>query len=251
VVSINLCTDQLALVLAEPGQLVSVSRFAKDPATSVMVDSARDLPTNGSGAEEVYLLRPDLVLASSYTDPATLSLLQDLGVAVEVFAPAQSLSDIPDRLRQMGKALGQEAAAEIAIEQFETELANLTVTLVPRPRAAIYYVNSFTSGTRSLASDILRVAGFDNVAPELAMDWGGVLPLEQLVMLAPDVIIRGRDYPGQARAEDNLNHPALAALAGTAQAGHMESASWVCGTPHVLDAVRDMRDLRMSLKAAK
>ena len=36
VVSINLCTDQLAMLLAAPGQLVSVTHLARDPEASVM-----------------------------------------------------------------------------------------------------------------------------------------------------------------------------------------------------------------------
>jgi iron complex transport system substrate-binding protein len=36
VVSINLCTDQLAMMLAAPGQLVSVSDLAADPHSSAM-----------------------------------------------------------------------------------------------------------------------------------------------------------------------------------------------------------------------
>ncbi|WP_354002086.1 hypothetical protein [Pseudotabrizicola sediminis] len=53
VVSINLCTDQLAMLLAEPGQLISVSFLAQDPRSSVMVDEALACPANRALAEEV------------------------------------------------------------------------------------------------------------------------------------------------------------------------------------------------------
>ena len=251
VVSVNLCTDQLALMLAAPGQLVSVSRLAHDADSSALHEAARALPANGSRAEEVYLLQPDLVLAGTFTDPATVAMLRDLGIAVELFEPARSLADIPAHLTRMGALLGREDKAARLVADYEAELAALTVDLAPRPRAALYYVNSYTAGDRSLAGDILRVAGFDNVAAETGLDWGGVLPLEQLVMLAPDVIIEGRDYAGQARAEDNLNHPALAALQDTRAAGHLTDRDWICGTPQVLNAVRSMRDLRLSLEPAR
>ena len=64
VVSINLCTDQLALAVAAPGQLVSVSELARDPALSAMASRAAAIPSNRGRAEEVLALRPDLVLAS-------------------------------------------------------------------------------------------------------------------------------------------------------------------------------------------
>ena len=251
VVSINLCTDQLALLLAAPDQLVSISKLAHDPSSSAMATAAQGFPANDSRAEEVYLLAPDLVLAGTFTDPATLQMLRDLGVAVEVFAPALSLAEIPERLAQMGRALGRETEAQAQIDAFEAELNRLDDAGPGRPRAALYYVNSYTSGHRTLAGDILRAAGFDNVADEAGLPDGGTLALEQLVMLAPEVIVRGRDYPGQSRAEDNLRHPALDALQGSTVTAARTDRSWICGAPNVLEAVREMRDLRLSLEAGR
>ena len=39
VVSMNLCTDQVAMLLAAPGQLISVSDLAQDPRMSPMARS--------------------------------------------------------------------------------------------------------------------------------------------------------------------------------------------------------------------
>lgn len=250
VVSINLCTDQLALMIATPGQLVSVSRLAHDPDSSAMVVAARDLPTNGSGAEEVFLLNPDLVLAGTFTAPATINLLRDLGIKVELFAPANSLSDVPERIDQMGRALGNMEEAERLKARFIEELEVLSARVgEQRPRAAITYVNSYSSGTATLAGDILTVAGFDNVADEVGLSSIGRLSLEDLVLLAPDVIIQGRNYTGTARAEDNLNHPALQALPGTLMAGEITDRDWICGTPQVLQAVKAMRALQLEMTA--
>lgn len=250
VVSVNLCTDQLALMMAAPDQLVSVSRLAHDPQSSAMVDAAQELPTNGSGAEEVYLLKPDLVLAGTFTASSTVNLLRNLGIEVVQFAPASSLDDVPDRLRQMGDALGREDVAREMVADFEAQLAALSdAEESTRPRAAITYVNSYSSGDATLAGDILRTAGFENVAQEAGLSSVGTLSLEELILLAPDVIIQGRDYPGQARAEDNLDHPALHALPDTLIAGEITDRDWICGTPQVLEAVKTMRELRLSLEA--
>ncbi|PKP83954.1 MAG: ABC transporter substrate-binding protein, partial [Alphaproteobacteria bacterium HGW-Alphaproteobacteria-2] len=46
VVSINVCTDQLAMLLAAPGQLLSVSHLARDPYSSAMAAEARAWPAN-------------------------------------------------------------------------------------------------------------------------------------------------------------------------------------------------------------
>lgn len=251
VVSVNLCTDQLALMLAAPGQIVSLSHLSQDPDSSSMAAAAQAYPTNGSGAEEVFLLKPDLVLAGSFTAASTVQMLRDLGIRVEQFAPARSLDDVPERIAQMGAALGREPQARALIRRFRADLARLSRSPAHRPRAALYYVNSYTVGDRTLAGDILRAAGFDNVATEVGFARGGTLTLEQLILLAPDIIIRGRDYPGQSRAEEVLAHPALHALQKTRVAGTLTDRDWICGTPMVLSAVEKLRDLRLSLEAGE
>lgn len=40
----NLCADQLAILLAGPGQLRSVSFLAADPRASAMAEAAREMP---------------------------------------------------------------------------------------------------------------------------------------------------------------------------------------------------------------
>ena len=114
VVSMNLCTDQLAMALAAPGQLVSVSHVARDPRASAMVEEAMRYPVNRGRAEEVYLLHPDLVLAGSFGGPA-VAMLHRLGVPVVEVAPPTSLAEARDAIAQVGAALGREEAAAAAI----------------------------------------------------------------------------------------------------------------------------------------
>jgi iron complex transport system substrate-binding protein len=245
VVSINLCTDQLALTLAAPGQLASVSRMAQDPRTSPMAEAAAALPGNAARAEEVYLYRPDLVLAGTFTSRATVSMLRRLGVEVVELPPVTGLDDIPDRLRRVGAALGRAEAAADAIARFETDLATLRADIAERPRAALYYANGYTAGDRTLAGDILAVAGFASVATELGLARGGHLALERLVLAAPDLVVTGRQGRGPARAEEVLGHPALVAT-GRGRAAHTDR-DWICGSPHVLRAVRHMAEKRARL----
>jgi iron complex transport system substrate-binding protein len=247
VVSMNLCTDQLAMLLAAPGQLLSVSYLAADPRGSAMAETAKSYPPNRGLAEEVYLMQPDLVLAGSFTTRATVAMLQRLGVRVEVFEPAYGLDDIPDRIRQMGRVLGRTQAAEAIVAQFEADLRAFRQDVSRNPRAAIYAANGYTQGDRSLSGQILLTAGFANVAAEAGYDGGGILPLELLVMLTPEAIITSRPYPGASRAEEVMVHPALLAAQDARARGSFADRDWVCGTPFVLRAVAEMAALRRSL----
>ncbi|MGP3695948.1 ABC transporter substrate-binding protein [Rhodobacter sp. NSM] len=246
VVSINLCTDQLAMMLAAPGQLLSVSNLATEPQTSAMVEEARAYPANRGQAEQVFLMRPDLVLAGTFTARASVDLLRRLGVEVVELPPATSLADIPGHLRIVGRAIGREAQAERLVGEFEAGLERLQVDLPPA-RAAMYYPSGYTTGSGTLADAILDHAGFSNVAADLGLDGGGNLPLERLVMADPEMIVTSTAYPGSSRAEELLAHPALRAVQSEAGAAEVSDSDWICGTPAVLRALQEMGEARRRL----
>ena len=236
VVSLNLCTDQLAMMLAAPGQLVSVTHLAADPMMSVMADQAGDYHLNRASAEEIHALAPDLVLATTWTPRHTVGLLRRLGVEVHEMPLAQRLEEIPGNIAQIGAWLGREAEAEALIADFEAGLLALSVQSPHQPRAVLHQANNYSLGPGSMAHQILTRAGFANVAQEAGITGGGTIPMEQIVMLAPELVIRAQRYPGASRAEAVLDHPAMATLRGRLGPTVLD-AEWVCGTPHVLQAL--------------
>ncbi|MBE1284206.1 MAG: ABC transporter substrate-binding protein [Rhodobacteraceae bacterium] len=244
VVSMNLCTDQLAMLLAAPGQLASVSYIARDTRASAMADEAMAYPINHGLAEEIYLLQPDLVIAGAYSTFTTTAMLRRLGVPVVVFQPANSLSDVRDRIKKMGEVLEREAAAADLLAAFDRQLAALDIEADGRPRAALYSANGYTSGPASLAGQILEAAGLANVAAELGYDRSGRMPLEVLAMADPDLLVGTTPYPRASRSEDILGHPVVRHLAAQGGAGQIRDADWVCGTPHVLRAVETLAQER-------
>lgn len=235
VVSMNLCTDQLAMMLAADGQLISVSNLAQDPRMSAMAEEAARYPVNHGRAEEIYLMRPDLVIAGQFGSAATVQLLQRLGVRVEVFPVAETVEAIRDDILAMGNLLGREEAAEDLLGRFDAGLERVT-RRADRGTAALYYANGFTSGRETLAGEIVTAAGFRNMADDYQITTTSVLPLELLVMSAPDQLITGAAWPGQSRSEAILDHPALAR--SNPESRSVTDRDWVCGTPAILDAIK-------------
>lgn len=242
VVSINLCTDQLAMLLAAPGQLVAISHVARDPHVSSMAVEAAGYPAIRGGAEEVFRLAPDLVLAGRYTTRATVAMLRRLGVPVVEVDPVSDLAGVAAQLRAVGTALGRAAEAEALLAEMEAGLAALSMAEGEGPRVALFSANGWSSGGATLAGAILARAGLRNVADEIGLAGGGVLGLERLAMAAPDVVVTATPYAGASRAEAVMAHPAVAGAAPR-QAARAD-ADWICGTPHILRAVAAMAALR-------
>lgn len=241
VVSMNLCTDQLAMMLAAPGQLISVSALAADPVSSAMVAQAQSLHLNRGQAEEIAFLQPDLVLAGRYTTAVTVQMLQRLGYRVEIFEPENSLQDITTNLRLMGRLLGQETKAEALIGRLQDDLAQLAaLALLAQDRAAVYYGGGYTSGQGSLGDEMMKAIGLRNIAGEMGYPLGGVVALEALILAGPDVLIRGQSYRIASRSEEMLQHPALSQMLAAGGQTAETGPEWACGTPLTIDVMHKL-----------
>lgn len=249
VVSMNLCTDQLALALADPGQIVSLSHFATDPGMSVHWKQAEGFPLNYGGAEEISILRPDLVLADTWSNPDTIRMLKTLGIRVAQLPPSTSLPEIRARITEMGALLGHPERAAKMLADFDARLA-----AIKRPakglRAAVIGPSGYGYGPRTLEGQILALAGFDNVVGGPGLDWGGRLPLEDLVMDHPDLVIIGGSQGGMgtSRAQSVLDHPVLRDLPSVRG---LRDARWTCGAPAMLGAVSDLAALGREIEHDK
>lgn len=228
VVSMNLCTDQLAMLVAAPGQLASVSWLAADASVSLMTAEARAIGLNHGSAEEVFLDAPDLVLAGTYSTGPAVDMLRRLGIRVETLPPANSIADIRRDITRMGELLDQPARAAQVLARFDADLA--AITPGAERLAATYGANGMTSGPGSLSADVMGRAGLVLLADRLGLP-GGHVALEQLVMAAPGLLVTGDRYDPPSRAESITDHPAFAAIPAARKS--VPDRDWICGLPAV------------------
>ena len=249
VASLNVCTDQLAMALAAPGQLKSVSALARDPMLSTMAQQAQGYPVNRGLAEEVFTLKPDLIVTGTFSLHNTASLLKRLGFRIEEFDYSQSLDTIPADIRRMGALLHRKQAAEQMAASFEREIASLAPLGCRRKPVAIAYgQRGIALGKGTLAHTVIEAAGFENLAATAGHDGMSPFPLELLVTNPPDLIILPHTSTGApALADEATRHPALAKLKGTVTASFTRAALWSCGGAFTLDALRELRELAKRL----
>ncbi|MEL7543550.1 MAG: ABC transporter substrate-binding protein [Pseudomonadota bacterium] len=237
----NLCTDQLAILLATPGQLHSVSYLATRADTAVLSDKAARYVINYGLAEEIFLMKPDLIIAGTFTTRATVNLLKRLGFRVVEIPPANSFADIENNIRRMGELLVREDAAEAMIGEMRRELSSMSRDEKHRAVTALYYANSYSSGGNTLASAIVRRAGLDNLGDRLGLQGTTRLPLELLVTGAPELLVKGRRVgKTKSRSTAVLEHPALTAVTANTSRALLSDRYWVCGAPFTLEAVRNL-----------
>ena len=246
VMSLNLCTDQLAMALAAPGQLSSISFLSRDPSLSAMHEEAETYRVNHGRAEEVFLENPDLVVTGTYSLHNTTGLLKRLGFRVEEFSFIQTVETIPDDIRRMGALLGQAARAEAMAKDFEAELSRIESRQCGKqPTAIAFEQGGVAAGSGTLADSALAAAGFRNLAAEAGIAGMAPMPIELIVPQKPDVIITRAGEEDQPSLGAKVPyHPALRALEGTRIGPFVPRGTWSCGGPFTMEAVRALASLR-------
>lgn len=237
VVSINLCADQLTVLLAHPGPLVSVTHLSPRPSQSYVADRIGGLTINHGRAEEVLALEPDLVVAGLYAARPAVALLERIGVAVIDLPIPESFDAIRKQTRLLAERLGVEGRGEALIADMDQRLARAATDGEPRRRAFVLGTNGFTSGAGTLVDDVLQAAGLYNIARhDLGIVGFARVSLEQIVATQPDlVIVNQPSAASPSLAREFLRHPAFRAFEDRLVA--IDPSLWTCGGPYTAEAV--------------
>jgi iron complex transport system substrate-binding protein len=239
VASMNVCTDQLLLTLADPGQILGLSRYARNRLQSWAADDAHRYRILSGGAEDILVLRPDVVVASLFDKRSTRELLKEKGRHLAEFGVPRSLDEVKDQIREMGEIVQHpdRAAAEIAkldaaIARARQAVAHRRYRVLPLSR------RGWVSGSESLLSSLLTETGLFNAAGDLGVAFGGFASLEAIVNLKPDFIVVSD--AGETAEDDGrafLLHPALERLYPPSKRIVIPDRLTVCGGGMLADAL--------------
>src|SRR5256885_16163456 len=86
IISMNICTDQMLLAIADPEQIIGLSRFSRDARQGLLGNGARRFPLLSGGAEDILVLKPDVVAASAFDKRSTREILKANGLNLVEFA---------------------------------------------------------------------------------------------------------------------------------------------------------------------
>lgn len=243
IVSLNLCTDELVLRLADRANIASITWLSKDAISANVVDLAADVPVNHGLAEEIIPLDPDLVLAGTFTARTAVAMLKATRFPVTEFGVAHDVADVRSGIRKMAALVGEPARGEALVASFDERLAEIgTPAPGRRPTALVFNANGFTVGAGTLVDDIMSRAGLDNVAAHMKLGNYSQLPLEIAVRSDVDILIISarRDGP-PSLATALLDHPVLSKLGPKTHIVVLPTNLWSCGGPEVAEAIARLR----------
>jgi iron complex transport system substrate-binding protein len=233
VVSLNPCTDAVLVNVADRGQILALSHYARDAQQSTIAGVAKTYPITYESAEEVIALRPDVVLTAAHSSPATRAALKKLGIRAELFKVPNSWVENQAQIRRIAQAVGHPDRGEALIARVEAAMAKGAPRPGTRPiTALVFQPNGFAAGHGTLVDEMMRRAGFVNVAQRYGLKKWGNVSLERLLDDPPEVLLAGQAAPNATTwAEHILNHPALASVGPRMRRAVFPERLLYCGGP--------------------
>ncbi len=204
VVSLNLCTDQM-LVLLAPEKVAALTPLARDPTLSFVAPRAMHLPVVRTSAEAILRLHPDLILATAFGAQTTLGILRQEGLRIVQVDLPQTFEAIRHQTRRLGALLGYPERAAALIAAMDATLAALPQARRARTAVALE-PRLLTAGPGTLMDSVLHAAGLTNIAT------GRPVSLELLLRHPPDLLVLPAEAAFPSLATDGLHTGALARL---------------------------------------
>jgi len=245
IVSLNPCSDAVLVEVADRSQILALSHYSHDPASSsIDVEQARRFASVAGAVEEVLALDPDLVIAGNFLPPATSAAFAKLGVPVMIVPIATSIAESKQQVTQLARAVGQPQRGKALNARIDAALKRAAPPAGAKPVSAIVWqAGGIVPGRDTLVADLLERTGFSQLSAARGMGQAEYLPLEHMLADPPQLILAA----GNTRSNENrvLSHPALQALPETRRALFDPSLLW-CGGPTIIRAAKHLAAVRQA-----
>lgn len=233
VASLNLCTDELLLLLARPEQIVSVTHLAQDPAETPLWAAARRHARNDGSLVSVVAMRPDLVLTMGGGARDRGRIAERLGMNVLDLPFAASLADLAASIRRLAAALDREERGAFVLRGLSAMQES-----APRERRDAIWLGgggrTVTAG--GLEAQWMALAGLEQRAMP-----GDRVDLETLIARPPAVLLRSDYRQGQYSSGQRwLSHP-NAHRARTGRTMTTDGRLWTCMGPLLIGEILRLR----------
>lgn len=238
VASLNLCTDELLLALAAPGQIISITHLSQDPREAVHWRTARRFPANDGSLMSVAMLRPDLILATGGGARDRELIAGAIGAKLLALPYPEKIEDVEHAITLVSVALHRPEAGQRLIGAIRAAQATM-----PRRRHDVIFLSGGgrTLPAGGLGAQWLRLAGLEQRAMR-----GDLVDAETMLTAPPRLLVRS-DYrrDQNSREQQWLQHPLLRRV--RAPVVSTDGRRWTCMGPTLLPEVLRLRKVAAQL----
>jgi iron complex transport system substrate-binding protein len=175
------------ILMGVQDQIVGITNYCEN-------NTAKSIPVVASAIdvniERVVSLKPDLVIATSLTNPEVQQSLKNFGIKMVYFPLPKSFDEINKQFLELGKLLDREVVAEKIIDQEKAKVASLK-KMIPQVNNPKIFVQIgikplFCVIPDTFLDDYITYAGGVNATNDLK---NGSVSRESVLLRNPDVIV--------------------------------------------------------------
>ncbi|RYE02723.1 MAG: ABC transporter substrate-binding protein [Sphingomonadales bacterium] len=248
IVSTNPCADAMLVELVPPARITAISHYSQDrAATSIPPEVAARFRTTRGTAEEVVTMRPDLVIASSFTASATREAYRRAGLKTLYLDSPVTIEASKKQVTELASALGVVEAGKAMNARIDRAVSAASWPGEKLP-ALVWIGGNMASGGGNLLDEMMTRAGLSNHAAHYGLQFTGYLPMEHVivdpprVMLVPEAV--GRDASSRAA---QMRSTALSHLGAKVTEERFPRDLVNCGGPVIARAMTRLAEIRRSI----
>ena len=190
IISFGPSITEILFALGLDDKIVGVSDFCDYP------EAAQDKQKVGNNfspsIEKIVELEPDLVMTVEHEQ--FNKELESLGIVYVVLDP-EDLTSILDTIRLAGEVTGKAKEANRLADSMEKTITDISTSVKGAGRPKVFFMVDgtdpnmpWTTGGGSFISDVITIAGGENIAAEVEDDYTQ-LSIEKIIASDPDIII--------------------------------------------------------------
>ncbi len=244
IVSLDFCADQYVLKLADREQILALSPDAERDFSFMRAEAAGHATVRPL-AEDVLILKPDLVVRSYGGGPNAAAMFERAGIPVLQVGWATSIhgggdGSIPSVIAGVAEGLGQAERGAALADDYTKRLTRIQARATGK--SALYMTPAgVTTGGETMAHKMMQAAGLNNF-----MDQPGwhSLPLERLAHEGPEIVVAAYfDPKGNYRNFwSPSRHPIAKRELSETQRIDLQGAWLSCGGWFILEAVEALAE---------
>lgn len=241
IASLSPCVDAILYEIADENQILGLSHYSFDEkSSSIDVNYAKKFKPLSGGAEDIIAIKPDLVIAGSHISPQTIAQLNKLEIPVFTLGSPQTIEEAKTQINDIAQKIDQEERGKIFISKIDKAIINAKTDDNQKPKAIMFQGGGIVPGAGTLGDEMLKTAGFENVASQYSNSAYNVLTLENLLFNPPQIMLSDANF-NNGRV---ISHPALKKSKVSIYAADFPSKYLNCAGAKLVPALNRLSQIR-------
>ncbi len=182
--------------IGKGNQVVAVTKYCDWPQEVVDKKESGELVvfenTVDPEVEKVVAANPDLIFVGTWMRPEGVAMLEQLGFPVVGIGYGNSLDEIYDAIRLVGKLTGAKDSAENLVSELRINITRVTNAVANLPKPKVFWMTwhnpLMSAGGPSFLNTLIQTAGGVNIFESVNIAWPFVSS-EEVLARNPDVIL--------------------------------------------------------------